>query len=239
MTAYRLPPRVVEEAAVLRTGDGLRLIGRLGRPPTPVGWAVVCHPDPRQGATMDNKVVTATVRAAAAADLATLRFNFRGVGGSEGAHGAVAQRLQDNLFAQQGARQPIAEQADVRAAMALAEQAAPLGRRVLAGFSFGSAVAACTITAQDHIDVLLLIAPPLAIGKIVQPALPSTDVAVIVGDKDPLCSLAQARDYLLPYGTRSSLLVVGNCEHFFHRRLDVLANHVGKLCSATTWARQG
>ena len=90
----------------------------------PRGFVVVCHPHPQQGGTKDNKVVYMTARAAREAGFATLRFNFRATGASEGRYDGGC-----------------GEQDDLRAVRDWAASTSSLPLAGLAGFSFGSAVA--------------------------------------------------------------------------------------------------
>ncbi len=76
----------MEEALAVHVPDGPALEARLGPVASPKGGFVVCHPHPLYGGDMDNPVVIRAAEVARAAGYATLRFNFRGAGGSEGAH---------------------------------------------------------------------------------------------------------------------------------------------------------
>ncbi|HEX2050233.1 MAG TPA: alpha/beta hydrolase, partial [Actinomycetota bacterium] len=120
-------------AATLRSDDGLALeaaIDEPGRPP--VAAVVVCHPHPRMGGTMDAPLLLALRDALVARSWAVLRFNFRGVGASEGE-----------------ASDGIAEVADARGALAEARRRWPDAPLALAGWSFGAAVAV-RAEAGDH-----------------------------------------------------------------------------------------
>ncbi len=76
----------MEEALTVQVPDGPALEARLGPVASPKGGFVVCHPHPLYGGDMDNPVVIRAAEVAQAAGYATLRFNFRGAGGSEGVH---------------------------------------------------------------------------------------------------------------------------------------------------------
>jgi alpha/beta superfamily hydrolase len=107
----------------------------------PRAAVVVCHPHPQYGGDMYNLVVTVIVRAAIEAGLGALAFNFRGVGGSQGAY--------DN---------GIGERDDVLAALAYARCLPGIGRVALAGYSFGAGMAAAAV--DDTIPALALVALP-------------------------------------------------------------------------------
>ena len=78
----------------LRTADGVTLEARIGMPPAQRGGVALCHPHPLYGGDMDNPVVVRAAEVARDLGLATVRFNFRGVGQSTGEHGkGVAERL--------------------------------------------------------------------------------------------------------------------------------------------------
>ena len=105
--------------------------------------AVVCHPHPLQQGTMQNKVVTTIARAFAQLGAQVLRFNFRGVGASEGSYA-----------------DGIGERADALAAIAWSRERCPGLDLYLGGFSFGAAIA-LGIAAEAGASGLVTIAPPL------------------------------------------------------------------------------
>lgn len=76
----------MEEATTVAVPGGPSLEARLQGLDTPVGGFVLCHPHPLYGGDMDNPVVIRAAEVARATGYATLRFNFRGVGASEGIH---------------------------------------------------------------------------------------------------------------------------------------------------------
>src|SRR5690554_7228648 len=106
---------------------------------------LMCHPHPLFQGTMDNKVVTTVTRAAAELGLPTLRFNFRGVGKSEGEH--------DNGRG---------EQQDVLSVLKYAKEQLGWQKIILAGFSFGAGMAClAACEAPETVAKLLLVAPPV------------------------------------------------------------------------------
>jgi hypothetical protein len=158
---------------------------------------------------MDNAVVALAVERAARRRLATLRFDFRGAGGSGGRH-------EDGR----------GEVADVRTALAAADDlTAGAGERVLLGYSFGAAVAAAAVQAGETVDRLVLIAPPLTLMPVVLPPPPPRGLFVLVGDHDGWCPLPDA-EALAP---RGRLRVVPGGDHFFAHTMDVLARALDEV----------
>jgi len=127
-------------------GPAGRLQAQLEEPDgAPVGAAVVCHPHPMHQGTLRNTIVFRTARALRSAGFATLRFNFRGVEGSEGVHDGNG-----------------AEQDDVAAALDLFESRYPGLPLWAAGYSFGSRTVAGLALSDARIRRLILIALPVA-----------------------------------------------------------------------------
>jgi len=179
--------------------------------------AVIAHPHPLYGGTMDNKVVTTLARAFAEAGAATLRFNFRGVGATEGIHDEGRGEADDMVRVAGHARE--------------LHPGLPL---VLAGFSFGGAVA---VRASGRLDFaqLVLVAPgfrrisPEGMGAPPDPDDPalgepgrhtSANTVVIHGDRDDTVPLSDSIAWATP--REVPVVVVPGGEHFFHRKLHVL-----------------
>lgn len=173
--------------------------------PTPV--AVICHPHPLMGGSLANKVVFTLHRACRDLGMATLRFNFRGVGGSAGSfdHGAGEQ---DDL-------------------LAVLDWLSGLGARelVLAGFSFGSFVAASAwpraLAAGWRGRQLVLVAPPVTRFPLVGHELPA-GTRVIYGDADEVVDPAAIGDWLAAQPRDLDVCVLAGAGHFFHGRLPEL-----------------
>jgi alpha/beta superfamily hydrolase len=110
----------------------------------PAAIAVVCHPHPLGGGTLHNKVVFRAARGLEAANVATLRFNFRGVGTSAGTH--------DNGEGEQG---------DVQAAIDWCQKKHPGIKLIVGGFSFGSWVASRVACELPDVDGIFLIGTPV------------------------------------------------------------------------------
>jgi alpha/beta superfamily hydrolase len=193
-------------------------------PAHPVAVAVVAHPHPLFGGTMDNKVVTTVAKAFTDAGAAAFRFNFRGVGESEGRHDEGRGETDDLL--------------EVAAHAARAVGELPLW---IAGFSFGGGVA-LRASGRVGFERLVLVAPAFrrvtghGLGEPPDPndsALgepgrhTATNTIIVHGDKDETTILADS----LAWGAMRDVpvLVVPGADHFFHRKLHVIRDVVGRL----------
>lgn len=172
-----------------------------------LGTAVVCHPHPQHGGTLDNKVVTTVARAFVQCGWRAVRFNFRGIGGSAGAWDDGRGEIEDALA--------------VAAAMATAGQ--PLA---LAGFSFGAYVASHAAVARRPAR-LVLIAP--ATANFVVAAVPA-DTLVVHGEADEVVPLSATLDWARPQAL--PVVVVPGGGHFFHGQLPLLKSLVVRHLSA-------
>jgi alpha/beta superfamily hydrolase len=177
----------------------------------PVGIVHVAHPHPLFGGSLDNKVVTTLARAFCALGWLTVRANFRGVGATEGVHDGGSGELDDLLY--------LVEQVPRLPGVALAAQ--PATALALAGFSFGSFVAASAavrLQARGAPPRHLVLVGTAAGKWPVPPVDPQT--LVIHGEVDETIALADvlawARTCEVP------VVVIPGAEHFFHRRLPML-----------------
>ena len=170
------------------------------------GIALVAHPHPLQGGTLDNKVVQTLAKTFAALGYAAARFNFRGVGKSEG-------QFDDG----------IGETDDALAALAAAKLEFGELPVVLAGFSFGSYVqtrVAHAIAAER----LVLIGP--AVKRFPIEAVPP-DTIVIHGEEDDVVALADVLAWARPQ--QLPIIVFPGCGHFFHGRLPQLQRVITRM----------
>jgi alpha/beta superfamily hydrolase len=192
----------VEERLGLSIAAGLTLEARLAAPAGARAGLVVCHPHPLYGGDMENPVVVRAAEVAQEVGLATLRFNFRGVGASKGTH--------DN---------GTGEQDDIRAAIAaLRSRLGPDKPLGLAGYSFGAWVSARLAATAPGLAALCLIAPPLAMLDFAAEIPPGLDVLVVAGTRDSYCPTAEfgrlaAR---LPPG---KAVTIEGADHFFFGRM--------------------
>jgi alpha/beta superfamily hydrolase len=184
------------EEQVSIAGPGVILEGVLV-PGTAPGGVVITHPHPLFGGNMANNVVLTATRAFAARGLATLRFNFRGVGRSTGAYGGG-----------------IEETADVAMALAFLKSQTP-GPHCLVGYSFGAFVAGQALLQGLEIDGAILISPPIAFMDLsFLPQTPGLRL-IIVGDRDELCPLERLRALLAEGETPPKIRVIHGADHFF------------------------
>ena len=169
--------------------------------PTITALAIICHPHSLQGGTMNNKVVTTTQKALRDLGMATIRFNFRGVGLSTGEYD-----------------QGIGETDDLLAVLAFARQTYPQAKLVLAGFSFGSFVA-YRASGFVKTDLLISLAPPVTHFDFNALSLPSMPWIIVQGDQDEVIDPAAVFAWIEQLPTQPTVLKFTEVGHFFHGRL--------------------
>lgn len=177
---------------------------------------IVCHPHPLFQGTMNNKVVTTTERAAAELGYPTLRFNFRGVGASQGTHDYG-----------------VGEQEDVLSVIRYVTKRLGWQKVILAGFSFGSGMA-CLAACQvpSLVKTLILLAPPVHHFD-----APSTlpfefDTHIMMGDADEVVPFDEVEHWAQLAVPTPSFVVFEAASHFFHGRLIELKEAVQQaLCA--------
>ena len=172
------------------------------------GVAVVAHPHPLFGGTMDNKVVQTLARAFVQCGWTVARFNFRGVGASEGVHDAGEGEARDFL--------------------SVVEQLAPKGALAVAGFSCGSFVASHAIQALwDKRDIEKIVFVGTATERLSVADVPESlheKTLVVHGEQDDTVSLASVMDWARPQSL--PVMVVPGGGHFFHGQLPLLKSLV-------------
>ncbi len=175
---------------------------------TSCGVAVVAHPHPLFGGTMDNKVVQTLARAFVQCGWTVVRFNFRGVGASAGDHDAGVGEARDFL--------------------SVVEQVAPQGLLAIAGFSFGSFVASHALAAlhpHRSIEKIALIGTAAQRFTVAPIAPELHDKTLVVhGEEDDTVSLASVMDWARPQILPVTVVPGGG--HFFHGQLPLLKSLV-------------
>jgi len=165
--------------------------------------AVVCHPHPLHGGTMDNKVVSTLVRSYRDLGVPVVRFNFRGVGGSEGVHDHAVGEVDDLL-----------------AVVEWAQEHYPTAKLLLAGFSFGSSVAAqAAHFVGCELAHLVLVAPPVERYLFDRDGKFPAPVAVIVAEQDELVDVDGLLLWAQALVGPVAVLRYGQASHFFHGSL--------------------
>ncbi len=161
------------------------------------GAAAVCHPHPMYGGSMYNNVVEAILESLWRRRFATLRFNFRGVGDSEGEYDGGEGELDD-----------------VREAVAFLAGKAAVKSVMLAGYSFGASVSLRAGLTDPAVDRLVLVALPVAV--MTDPGnSTSKPVLLVSGDRDSYSPVEPLRTLVSKLGTRARLEILPGADHFF------------------------
>jgi len=163
--------------------------------------AVVCHPLPTEGGTMHNKVVTMAARALRELGVATVRFNFRGTGASEGAFD-----------------EGDGEREDLRAVAEWVRETRPADQLWLAGFSFGAYVS-LAMAAELQPSLLVSIAPPAGRWDFDAITTPTMPWLVVQGESDEIVDPQAVYAWLDTLKAEPELVRMPDTSHFFHRKL--------------------
>lgn len=182
-----------EERIFFQSGD-LRIEGLFADAGTGKG-VVISHPNPVMGGTMRNNVVESLVLAFYGKRFSTLRFNFRGVGCSEGDFDEGA-----------------GEQNDLDSAVAFIKSRG-VKSVSLAGYSFGAWVTANYLTMGPSVDRVVLVAPPVSVSPFSKKALAGRVNLIICGDRDPFCMAEDVASFSEEVG--SEVILVPGTNHFF------------------------
>ena len=196
-----------EERVVFKSGD-LNIEGLLSDQPGNQG-VIVTHPHPLYGGDMNNDVVGSIVRTYQEKGYSTLRFNFRGVGLSEGVHD-----------------QGEGEQDDVRAAIGYFYG---LGKREidLAGYSFGAWVNARGMETYDRVRRLVLISPPVTFVDFEAVKNNRKIQLVVVGSRDDFANLETIEEIVPQWNPDAALRIIRGANHFYMLKLDELKSILG------------
>ncbi len=186
---------------------------------------VVCHPHPLYGGTMHSAVVVAVTKVLAqwgGGAVATLRFNYRGVGASAGRYG-----------------EGLGETLDTRAAIRALKERAPRAEVAVCGYSFGTWVGLRAAALEGGVERVALLAPAVRIFEFVKAdaALFPGRLAIWVGDNDQFCAVDEART--LSVALDATLHVLEGNDHFFLRSRHKLAAAVAPFLAPGISAPEG
>ena len=174
----------------------------------PAGVAVVCHPHPLGGGTLHNKVVFRAARGLENANVATLRFNFRGAGASQGSHDEGE-----------------GEQADVMAAIDWVIKMHPGKKLIVGGFSFGSWVASRVACEMPEVAAVFLIGTPVNKYDFGYLRHCEKPMLFLHGTQDEHGDVARLEQLVQQIRNAESVIVTG-ADHFFTKQLEVVEETV-------------
>jgi alpha/beta superfamily hydrolase len=209
----------LRETHITFPGGDVRLEGvwHFPEPSISMPAVVVCHPYPLYGGDMSNTVVVAICKALAERSIAALRFNFRGVGGSEGAYG-----------------DGIKEQGDVRSALTLVFSRSDIDReRVgLVGYSFGARVALSVAVRDSGVSLLALVSPASPDSGWEQIKGYPHPVLVITGEHDFVMPPAQVQKEIKGSVKQGQFEFISGADHFWRGYESVVAYKVAEFFAA-------
>lgn len=206
--------RSAEKFVLEGPAGGLEAVLESREGATPIANAVICHPHPVHGGTMDNKVVHTLARAFIGLNFRVLRFNFRGSGDSEGDYDEGRGELQDAL-----------------AAVTWMRKSGPDLPLWIAGFSFGAAIA-IRAAIETRPEGLISVAPSVARFAGGMDQQPECPWLIIHGDQDELVDVNEIVDWVNKLDPGPELSVFQDTTHFFHGKLVLLRHTVEEFVSA-------
>ncbi len=182
---------------------------------------VVCHPHPLYGGQMQNNVVQALVAAFSAAGYDTLRFNFRGVGRSEGRHGDGLHELHDVI----GAVEYLMDQS-------------PAVHMAVVGYSFGAAVGMKAGMMDERVEALVGVALPVDMMDCTFLARSDKPKFLVTGDRDTFAPLAAFAELFEDLNPPREMLLVRGADHFYNGHETEAASACVRFLD-TLWASPG
>lgn len=200
---------------IMFTGPEGRLEGRYSPAKTPnAPLALILHPNPEHGGTMNNKISYMMFQAMVARGFSTLRFNFRGVGQSQGLHDRGEGEL-----------------SDAASALDWMQDINPNAPYVwIAGFNFGAWIGMQLLMRRPEIEGFISVAPPANIYDFSFLAPCPSSGLIIQGENDDVVTLdpvAQLVEKLhAQKGIEIDHRIVGDANHFFHEKTNHLMAHV-------------
>ena len=181
--------------------DAIVLEGLFSTPGAPTIGAVLCHPHPLYGGEMRNNVVSALANSFQEENIATLRFNFRGVGQSQGKHD-----------------EGVAECDDVKAAVTALLDRQAVSTVVVAGYSFGSMVGLQAGAEDDRVHSLVGVAFPLGFRDAAFIEHVAKPILFVSGDRDTYSPIPDLTELVEKIAAPKHLEVIAGADHFFMAR---------------------
>lgn len=209
---------MISETVSITTADGLTLEGALDSDGSPGASLLLCHPHPQMGGTMNAPLLLALREELLPRGWAVLRFNFRGIGGSQGESGTGE-----------------AETSDARAGLAFLRGRFPGLPLALAGWSFGAAVAINVACDDDGLAGCVAIAPAVLAKPGITAGIPAPDdcdiscpILVVTGANDDQVSPAECKRW--SDGIRGGTYAeVPGANHFFWAKYETLASIIAEF----------
>ena len=173
--------------------------------------AIICHPHPLYGGNMHNNVVSALQKVFQDLGFATVRFNFRGVGGSKGEYSGGDGETRDliGVWKDYGSK--------------------TRGLNCLAGYSFGAWIALKACQGGCSPDIMVLVSPPIGFLDFSDLNVPEIPVLILFGGSDEFCRLELVKGWLEDQPVRKDrirMVTIDDCDHFYWGREDLLGKHV-------------
>ncbi|MDD4874664.1 MAG: dienelactone hydrolase family protein [Dehalococcoidales bacterium] len=186
-----------------------------GQGPFPA--VVVCHPHPLYGGNMENNVVVAIWETLPQYSIAAFRFNFRGVGGSEGKFGGG-----------------IAEREDVKAALTFISSSSGIDANKigLAGYSFGAGVALAVASRDERVSSLALVSPARFDSRWGEVEAYKKPKLLIVGDADSVIPLEPFLQHIKVIANPGQYQIIPGADHFWSGFEDEVARRVAEFFTA-------
>jgi uncharacterized protein len=174
----------------------------------PAAFGIICHPHPLYGGTMGNKVVWTLARAFQQLGAPTIRFNFRGVGASEGSHDGGRGEIADTL-----------------AMVAYGRDRWPHAALWLAGFSFGGVIA-LHAAQTAHPGRAVLVAPGITRVELGDAPSPGCPWLIVQGEADDVVPAALVTAWARTLSPAPELVLLPGAGHYFHGRINELRDSV-------------
>ena len=201
---------MMKEEQITFQSDGLRIEGLVGRQSGDRG-VVITHPHSLYGGTMYNQVVESLVRAYQNKGLTTLRFNFRGVGKSEGRYSEGKGEKEDVISALRYLYD--LEKSDID----------------LAGYSFGAWVNAHITFSDFSVSGMIMVSPPVAFLDFSFLSSDQRIKAVVAGGRDDIAPADQISRLISTWNPAALLEVIDGADHFYSGKTDILESVLSRL----------